>query len=164
MGPGGSPGARLRVVEKFCPVVIHSPTTAVNNVPMMAPFAFPQGQNTEKRKRPDAGPPKAARTLNVIWDIGPLIFAIKKDTATHKAPINTTDIFAINVIVLSDNDLKFGLTTSSIANADKLLSPDERVLSDALKRDAIKSPDIPGSSSKICIPLTEQSGLGWIFV
>lgn len=24
------------------------------------------------------------------WDIGPLIFAIKKDTATHKAPINTT--------------------------------------------------------------------------
>lgn len=35
---------------------------------------------------------------------------------------------AINVIVLSDNDLKFGLTTSSIANADKLLSPDERVL------------------------------------
>lgn len=42
--------------------------------------------------------------------------------------IELPDILAINVIVLSDNDLKFGLTTSSIANADKLLSPDERVL------------------------------------
>lgn len=38
MGPGGSPGARLRVVEKFCPVDIHIPTTAVNNVPIMAPL------------------------------------------------------------------------------------------------------------------------------
>lgn len=128
MGPGGSPGARLRVVEKFCPVDIHIPTTAVNNVPIMAPFAFPHGQNTENRNRPEAGPPKAAKTLDEICDIGPLIFAIRKDTATHKAPINMTEIFAINVIVLSDNDLKFGFTTSSMASADKLLSPDERVL------------------------------------
>lgn len=29
-------------------------------------FAFPHGQNTEKRKRPEAGPPKADKTLNEI--------------------------------------------------------------------------------------------------
>lgn len=30
-------------------------------------FAFPHGQNTENRNRPEAGPPKAAKTLDEIW-------------------------------------------------------------------------------------------------
>lgn len=38
------------------------------------------------------------------------------------------DNFAISVTDLSDKFLNLGLTTSSIVNADKLLSPDDSVL------------------------------------
>ena len=38
------------------------------------------------------------------------------------------EILAMSVIDFSESVLKFGLTMSSIASADKLLKPDDRVL------------------------------------
>ena len=40
VGPGGSSGVRLRVGEKFCPLVIHIPITAVSKVPIIAPCMY----------------------------------------------------------------------------------------------------------------------------
>lgn len=65
-------------------------------------FAFPHGQNTEKRKRPEAGPPKADKTLNEIY----------KDTkCTTLKKLRVVCSCIINQILLKKGWFRYGVSS-----------------------------------------------------
>merc|ERR1719239_542873 len=147
---GGNQGVFFTPANAM-PMDIQDVKAKPSTAPISVPFAVARGKKAPRKNMPDSGPLKDASNVPVICVNGPPIIATNIAIPLDAAPKNTTVILAMMVALTSEMLPTQGLMRSAHTMADRLLSPVDRVLSEALNREARNRPGIPGKPSNMFI-------------